>query len=98
MDNANVSVGSIQRILGHENRKTTEIYLHGLSESERQAMEIYEKVRTFSHHQSTHLGEFPRNQVSIGNGQVIENTGVKMVRPAGFEPATYGFEVPMARA
>jgi integrase len=30
MDASNVPIGSIQRILGHENRKTTEIYLHGL--------------------------------------------------------------------
>ena len=27
MDNNNVPLGSIQRILGHESRKTTEIYL-----------------------------------------------------------------------
>jgi site-specific recombinase XerD len=28
MDNNNVPIGSIQRIFGHENRTTTEIYLH----------------------------------------------------------------------
>jgi site-specific recombinase XerD len=28
MDSQNVSIGSIQRLLGHENRTTTEIYLH----------------------------------------------------------------------
>lgn len=41
MDNSNVPIGSIQRILGHENRKTTEIYLHGIGKSEREAMDIF---------------------------------------------------------
>ena len=45
MDNFNVPIGSIQRILGHENRTTTEIYLHGIGNSERQAMDIFEETR-----------------------------------------------------
>ncbi|HVO67170.1 MAG TPA: tyrosine-type recombinase/integrase [Syntrophales bacterium] len=49
LDSANVNVGSIQRILGHENRTTTEIYLHSVGESERKAMEIFERVTNFSH-------------------------------------------------
>jgi len=44
LDNANVNIGSIQRILGHENRSTTEIYLHSIGEAEREAMRIYEEV------------------------------------------------------
>jgi len=44
MDNANVPIGAIQRILGHENRTTTEIYLHSLGEIEREAMAVYEQV------------------------------------------------------
>ena len=44
MDSVNVPLGSIQRILGHENRSTTEIYLHSLGELEREAMAIYEQV------------------------------------------------------
>ncbi len=44
LDKANVSIGSIQRILGHENRTTTEIYLHSIGESEREAMMVYERV------------------------------------------------------
>ena len=30
LDRANVNIGSIQRLLGHENRITTEIYLHSI--------------------------------------------------------------------
>ena len=49
LDNANVNIGSIQRILGHENRSTTEIYLHSIGESEREAMNIYEELTKDSH-------------------------------------------------
>ena len=38
LDNLGVPIGSIQRILGHRNRRTTEIYLHSIGESEREAM------------------------------------------------------------
>lgn len=52
LDNANVNLGSIQRILGHENRTTTEIYLHSIGESEREAMKIYEELTENSHTES----------------------------------------------
>ena len=42
LDRTNVPIGSIQRILGHENRTTTEIYLHSIGRAEREAMEIFE--------------------------------------------------------
>jgi integrase len=41
-----VSIGTIQRILGHENRRTTERYLHTLSREESEAMEIFEQEWT----------------------------------------------------
>lgn len=40
MDRANVPLGAIQRILGHENRSTTEIYLHSIGEVEREAVDV----------------------------------------------------------
>ena len=49
MDSQNVSIGSIQRILGHENRTTTEIYLHSICETEREAMAIFERAIQKSH-------------------------------------------------
>ncbi|EMG37178.1 site-specific recombinase XerC [Desulfocurvibacter africanus PCS] len=45
LEQANVPIGSIQRILGHENRSTTEIYMHSLGDSEREAMRVFEAVR-----------------------------------------------------
>lgn len=39
-----VDIGSIQRILGHESHKTTQIYLHSIGESERRAMDRFEEI------------------------------------------------------
>jgi len=49
MENNNVPLGDIQKILGHENISTTEIYLHTLGDSQRRAIEIYEQARIKSH-------------------------------------------------
>ena len=49
LDHANVNIGSIQRILGHENRTTTEIYLHCIAAAEREAMKVFEHVTQVSH-------------------------------------------------
>jgi len=49
LDRANVNIGSIQRILGHENRSTNEIYLHSIGEAEREAMRAFEKMTENSH-------------------------------------------------
>lgn len=51
MDSINTPIGTIQKILGHENRKTTEIYLHSFSATERQAIRDYEVAREKSHTQ-----------------------------------------------
>jgi integrase len=52
LDHHRVSMGSIQRILGHENRTTTEIYLHSIAESEREAISVFERAREESHTKS----------------------------------------------
>jgi len=49
LDCANVNIGSIHRILGHQNRTTTKIYLHSIGESERKAIAIYELLTEKSH-------------------------------------------------
>jgi integrase len=52
MERERVSIGSIQRLLGHENRLTTEIYLHSLDQSERDAISIFEAAGKKSHTES----------------------------------------------
>jgi integrase len=49
MDSNNIPIGSIQRILGHENRTTTEIYLHSIGDSEILAIRGYERAMQNSH-------------------------------------------------
>jgi len=48
LDDLGVPIGSIQRILGHQNRKTTEIYLHSVGEAERNALEKLESIDLFN--------------------------------------------------
>jgi integrase len=52
LDSANVNIGSIQRLLGHENRTTTEIYLHSIGESEREAIKVFDAIEKKSHTKS----------------------------------------------
>ena len=42
LDDHNVPIGAIQRILGHESRTTTEIYLHSIRDTEREAIAIFD--------------------------------------------------------
>jgi len=49
LDQASVNIGSIQRLLGHENRSTTEIYLHTINESEREAIKVFDELAKKSH-------------------------------------------------
>ena len=58
MDGNGVPLGAIQRILGHENRRTTEIYLHSMGDSERDAMRVFEQARQKSPH-NPHTGDQP---------------------------------------
>jgi integrase len=61
MDGNNVPIGAIQRILGHENRKTTEIYLHSIGDLEREAMCVFENARKNSHTNS-HTDNFTKTE------------------------------------
>jgi integrase len=49
LDRASVNIGSIQRLLGHESRTTTEIYLHSINESEREAIKVFDELAKKSH-------------------------------------------------
>jgi integrase len=50
LDQSNIPIGSIQRLLGHENRTTTEIYLHSIGDGERRAMDVLDnRYAEFSH-------------------------------------------------
>jgi len=64
MDTNNVPIEAIQRVLGHENRTTTEIYLHNIGNSERQEIDVYGQARKESNTPSNtqtekHLQEIP---------------------------------------
>jgi integrase len=57
LEQANVPIGSIQRILGHENRLTTEIYLHSIGDSERLAMQVLNDGLEEVSHTDSHTNE-----------------------------------------
>ena len=65
MDGNNVPLGAIQRILGHENRKTTEIYLHSIGDMEREAIDTFERARKKSHTDS-HTDGIPKKKELAG--------------------------------
>ena len=56
LEHNNKKIGSIQRILGHESRVTTEIYLHSVGEDEREAMKVFDQLAEYSHTDS-HIKE-----------------------------------------
>jgi integrase len=60
LDDLGVPIGVIQRILGHSNRRTTEIYLHSVGAAERDAMNKLEDDIVLSS-QSTSIMNFPNN-------------------------------------
>jgi hypothetical protein len=55
LDEMGIPIGIIQRILGHQNRKTTEIYLHSIGDAERKAMDKLQEIDVFSKVEATLL-------------------------------------------
>ena len=69
MDQAEVPLASVQRILGHENRTTAEIYLQRLGDSEREAMTVLEQV-TENPHTGSHTR--PRKKTRASPLRVVK--------------------------
>ena len=59
MESRNIPIGSIQRILGHSSKMTTEIYLHQIAEADRHAIKVLEQADSgyFLTHKSHTGGE-----------------------------------------
>ena len=55
LDQRGARLGDIQRILGHENRKTTEIYLHSISDDQREAIATLEQSPRENSHTESHI-------------------------------------------
>jgi integrase len=62
LDRAQVPIGSIQRLLGHENRTTTEIYLHSMGEAEREAMVVFERACQAAPPEKSHTQSHTRKE------------------------------------
>jgi integrase len=73
MDGNNVPLCAIQRILGHENRETTEIYLHSIGDLERQAMAIYEQARKNSHTDSHTEEDTEKKRIRRGHLTLLKH-------------------------
>lgn len=60
LDAMGVPIGTIQRLLGHENRTTTEIYLHSINVSEIHAIKALEESFFEKSHPKSHPGTLGR--------------------------------------
>ena len=85
MDNNNVPMGSIQKLLGHENRRTTEIYLHSIGHAERDAISVFENAVKKSHTNS--------HTEKKRNDAVYANLLILLVPPARIELAAHGLGI-----
>ena len=54
LESDNIPIGTVQRILGHEDRKTTEIYLHSVGDGERLAVDCLGKSFDEISHTDSH--------------------------------------------
>lgn len=55
LDQRGARLGDIQRILGHENRRTTEIYLHSIGDDQREAIATLEQSPRENSHTESHI-------------------------------------------
>ncbi len=74
-----VPIGVIQRILGHQNRRTTEIYLHSVGESERTAMDKLGSDEMFTN-SSTILYKGPTNMGASFWNRKVTRPSIKVLR------------------
>jgi hypothetical protein len=91
MERANVPISSIQRILGHENRAPTEIYLHSIGNAEREAMEVFELAT-----QDAMPAEIHTQSLTQDNEKVRPKNLTPwkfMAPPARLERATHGLGI-----
>jgi len=85
MEENGVPISSIQRILGHENRKTTEVYLHSLGDMEKKAIEVYETATRNSHMVSHMEGQQKNEELDSASNPSL--FGHFLVGLEGFEPS-----------
>jgi len=71
LDQLGIPIGTIQRILGHQNRRTTEIYLHSIGEAEREAMAKLERESIFQPDNEMVIPAAPSMHVGFWNRKVI---------------------------
>lgn len=71
LDHLGIPIGTIQRILGHQNRRTTEIYLHSIGEAEREAMAKLERESIFQPESDMVIPSVPSMHTGFWNRKVI---------------------------
>ena len=89
LEKEGVPITTIQELLGHLNRTTTEIYLHSFEGSNLDAIEKLGDALN-SNGESGFLRKSPTK--TKGLQLLSHNPLIFMVRQAGLEPATYGLE------
>ena len=88
LEQSNIPIGSIQRILGHENRTTTELYLHSIGDGERRAMDVLDNRYAEFSHTDSHTkkkdsqAETCKSLIIIGTPGGIRTPGLRIRSPA----------------